>query len=183
MSQKNNIYYKTDKILDIFFEKPDREFHFREITRLVGVSTTAVKARLKDLEKIGVITSKRKGNMIFFRARQTEIFKEAKRLFNIRKIRESKLTDYITKEMRQPEAIILFGSSSRGEDSEKSDIDIFVLSSVKNIDVLAFEKKLGRKINIISMTKKEFEEAKKKSPEFVNNVINGTRLEGYLKVL
>ncbi len=183
MLQINDIFYKKDKILDLFFEKPGSEFHLRQIARLAGVSTTAAKSKLKELEKIGMILSEKKVNMLTYRARMTEEYKEAKKLYNIRRIRECHLTDYITKEMKHPEAIILFGSAARGENSEKSDIDIFVLADTKKeIDLENFEKKIGKKVNIISMTRKEFEETKKKSPEFVNNIINGIRLEGYIRV-
>ncbi|MBI4171111.1 MAG: nucleotidyltransferase domain-containing protein [Candidatus Aenigmarchaeota archaeon] len=165
-------------------QKSGHEFHLREVARLSGLSTTAAKARLKQLEKHEIITSEKKKNLIIFKTRDTEEYREAKKLYNIQIIKNSGLLKYIGNRFRHPEAVVLFGSVARGEDTEKSDVDIFVLSSVKNEpDFSDFERKIGKKISVIVMTPKEFGEAKKKSPEFVNNTVNGIILEGYLKVL
>ena len=45
--------------------------------------------------------------------------------FSLNKIKEIGLLDYIYDKC-MPDAIILFGSASKGEDTEESDIDIFV---------------------------------------------------------
>lgn len=39
----------------------------------------------------------------------------------------ARLLDFLERELRYPEVIILFGSAARGEDIERSDIDLFVL--------------------------------------------------------
>ncbi len=175
---------KKDKILELFMRNPSGEFHLREIARLSGLSTTAAKARLKQFEKHEIIGSEKKKNLMIFRTRDTEEYREAKKLYNMQVIKSSGLLSYIDNKFRHPEAVVLFGSAARGEDTEKSDFDIFVLSEIKKeTDLPDFEKKIGKKINVIAMTPKEFGEAKNKSPEFVNNVINGIILEGYLKVL
>ena len=72
-----------------------------------------------------------------------------------------------------PNSIVLFGSFSRGEDLEESDIDLFIESEIKVIDLKKFEKKLKRKINLnfnsnINNLKKPF----------LNNLINGIVLYG-----
>lgn len=74
-----------------------------------------------------------------------------------------------------PDAIFLFGSASRGEDKENSDIDIYVKLKSSGINTESFEKQLRRKINIL------FEENfKELSPELKNNIVNGIKLKGYL---
>ena len=45
-----------------------------------------------------------------------------------------------------PDAIILFGSSSKGEDIKESDIDLYLQSEEKKISPDKFEKKLKRRI-------------------------------------
>ena len=42
----------------------------------------------------------------------------------------------------------LFGSYSRGEDVEESDIDLFVEAKERNLDIRRFEKALGRKMQL-----------------------------------
>ena len=76
-----------------------------------------------------------------------------------------------------PNVIILFGSASKGEDIEESDIDLFVQAKEKKIDIRKYEKLFNRKISLF------FEEDfSKLNKELKNNVINGIILRGYLKV-
>ena len=92
------------------------------------------------------------------------------------RMNDSGLLDYIY-DLCVPNAIILFGSASRGEDTEKSDIDLFVESKEKKIEVSRYEKTFKRKINLY------FESNFNKLPEELkNNILNGQILRGYLKV-
>ena len=76
-----------------------------------------------------------------------------------------------------PDTIVLFGSASKGEDIQTSDVDIYVQSSEKKINLETYEKHLNRKINLF------FEENfLKLSKELKNNIINGIKLSGYLKI-
>ena len=75
-----------------------------------------------------------------------------------------------------PKSIVLFGSYQKGEDSENSDIDLFVECDKEELDVKIFEKKLGRKIEL--HFKKDFTLYPK---ELKNNIINGIVLSGFLE--
>src|SRR3989338_8671485 len=75
-----------------------------------------------------------------------------------------------------PESIILFGSAARGEDTELSDIDIYVAAKKSAIKADKYEKILQRKVNVL------FEEHfKSLSRELRNNLLNGVILYGYVK--
>lgn len=76
-----------------------------------------------------------------------------------------------------PDAIVLFGSFSRGEDVKESDIDLFMVAKEKQLDIAKFEKYLDKQINIIWE-----ENFNRLSKELRNNIINGIVLHGYLKV-
>ena len=73
--------------------------------------------------------------------------------------------------------IVLFGSYTKGIRNKNSDIDIFVQDEEKKINLTNFERKLKHDINII------FEDdINKLSNELFNNIINGIKLYGYLKL-
>jgi predicted nucleotidyltransferase len=76
-----------------------------------------------------------------------------------------------------PDAIILFGSASKGEDIKGSDIDLYVQCNEKKLELSKYEKKLNRKINLFF--EKNFD---KLSSELKQNIINGDKLKGFLKV-
>lgn len=73
---------------------------------------------------------------------------------------------------------MLFGSAARGEDVEKSDIDILVVSEEREINVEEFEEEFNREINLQFMTEEEI----KANKEFANNLANGIVLDGYLVI-
>mgnify|MGYP001576023803 CR=1 FL=1 len=73
-----------------------------------------------------------------------------------------------------PISIILFGSYSKGEDIETSDIDILIISKAKKeLKFLEIEKKLKRKINIMIV-----EDLKKLDSLIVDKIYNGIILYG-----
>jgi predicted nucleotidyltransferase len=73
---------------------------------------------------------------------------QLKRTDNLKQIYESGLADFLYNEF--PGAtIVLFGSYSHGDDTDKSDIDIAVIGrKEKHIDLTRFGKQLERTINI-----------------------------------
>ena len=173
-----------DKILEPFLKNIRKEFHVRELARIMKKSPTNISKYLKKYEKKGIIKSERKLNHLFFRANTQNIeFKHLKLFYNVKIIYDSGLIDFLIKEFNHPEAIILFGSFARAEDIESSDIDICMISPNKEDSELdKFEKKLKHKIQLFVLSRKDIERMKEKNKELLNNILNGINLEGYLEV-
>ncbi len=169
--------YTTDRVLGLFFRSPTRRFHLREICRLIGMGMPSVKLHVSRLEEQGFIR-KEKGEIYpYYRADINDKFKLYKRNSMLVNIQESGLMEFLEEEF-VPSAVVLFGSASRGEDTENSDIDLLVIAKEKDVNLKKYESALGRKINMI------FEDSSKGMPkELLNNVINGIVLYGYLKVI
>src|SRR3989344_2555725 len=176
MSHKNNI-------LAQLLEKPTTRFQLRELARLTKLSTTAVKYAIKNLLKENIIKTEKEKKYLFYKANwDAQEYKWTKKFYNIQKILESGLLNYLDQELNYPEAIVLFGSAAKGEDAERSDIDLFVFSAnKKELDLKMFERKLGKPIILQLFNKTELEIAKKKNKELINNIINGIMLKGYLE--
>jgi predicted nucleotidyltransferase len=173
MIQKSSI----EKILQEFFDFPTKKFQMREISRRVKLAQPSVIKYLKLLIKENLVL-KEKGNIYpAFRAnRENELFKLYKKIDTIKRINESGLLENLY-ESTLPGVIILFGSSSKGEDIEESDIDIFVLSKEKKISLEKYEKILNRKISLFF--ENDFLRLNK---ELKNNILNGIILKGYFGV-
>ncbi|MBI2660528.1 nucleotidyltransferase domain-containing protein [Candidatus Woesearchaeota archaeon] len=96
-----------------------------------------------------------------------------KRLHNLELIYDSSLISHLSESYNHPKAIILFGSFSRGDDIEKSDIDIAVITSKRlNLDLSRYEKMLKRAVSVHEVS------LDKISGEFKANLLNGIVLEG-----
>ncbi len=172
------------RITNALFEKPAKEFHIRLLARETGLNPNTIINITKRLEKEGLleIRKDRERNLVIIKANtQNKLFKLRKKAHNLEKIYASGLVDYLENELAYP-TIILFGSYAKAENHEKSDIDIFIISTEKKtLDLAKYERSLGAEIQMFIHTKKEFEKLKTTSPELLNNVINGTVLSGFIK--
>ncbi len=178
MLKKDNL----DRVLEIFFNNPLPEgigFQLREISRKINLAPKSVKLYLEELEKAELIIKKEHRihkYPVYYANRDNNYFKFLKRLNIIRRIKESGLLDYLN-EKCMPDVIILFGSASMGEDVKGSDIDLYLQCEQKKLDLSKYEKELKRKINIFF--EKNFD---KLSEELKQNIINGDKLKGYLRI-
>lgn len=174
MITKNNIL----KVMDLFFQYPEKKFHLRELERLIGLSMPGVRKIVTKLEKESILKSKKEKIVKNFYASRNEKFVQLKRAYNLYSISGSGLLDFLKIQYEEPEAIVLFGSYSKGEDISRSDIDIAIITSKhKELNIVLFEKKLKRKIKLYEI---KVEKAEK---EFLNTLANGIVLYGYLRVV
>ncbi|MEM2131528.1 MAG: nucleotidyltransferase domain-containing protein [Candidatus Woesearchaeota archaeon] len=178
LQKKSNILFKetTYKIAKLIFNYPNKVFHIRLLEKETKLSTTAVISAIKELKDILIIektniTTNIKANL------DSEDYRFYKRILNLNEIKD--LIEYLIDSFGTPETIVLFGSYSRGEDIEKSDIDLLIISKNKpKINLSKFEKDLNRKISLYV-----FENLNNSSNEFKNSISNGIVLYGYLRLL
>lgn len=169
--------YNKYKIAKLFFEQPIKQFQLREVSRLSKIAPPSAKRYLEELQKQGLIKEE-SGNIYraYKACRDADIFKEWKQMSMLIELRVSGIIEMIHNSC-SPDAIILFGSAARGEDIEKSDIDLAIISEEKDLKFEKYESKLHRKISLHF-----FPQFNKVSKELKNNVLNGIILSGYLKV-
>lgn len=169
----------TFKILELFFNSPEKSFHIRQISRLTALSAPAVSSMVRSLKKENILrTKKEKGVLSVYAERERPEFLSLKRFYNLYKLYRSGLVEFMMDKYNEPEAIVLFGSFSDGTDISSSDIDIAILTK-RNLqpDLRKFEKNLKRKIALHEI------KIDKCTKEFINNLANGIVLHGYLKVV
>jgi len=177
MEQKSIFKSSVWKVFEIFIDEPRKVHYIKEISKKINLAPTSVKKYIENLQKNDMII-KTKGNIFngYIANRDYNEFLFYKRIFNLIKIKESKLVDYLIT-LLYPTAIILYGSYVRGEDIEESDIDLLIISKVKKrFEIESFEKILHRKIHIIID-----ENLKNLNKNLRQEIINGYVLYGYLK--
>ncbi|MBS3124961.1 nucleotidyltransferase domain-containing protein [Candidatus Woesearchaeota archaeon] len=173
MLQNNNEY----RVLRLFFEQPTEEFQLRQISRLAQIAPPSTKKYLKELEKEGLINkSKKKPYPTYSANRDAQLFRNLKKWFLVIELTTNGFVEHIV-DCCGPDAIILFGSASRGEDIENSDIDLAIISVETELNVNKYEKALRRKISPLFISN-----FGKLGNELKNNIVNGIILHGYLKV-
>ena len=167
------------RIKEYFMLYPTKKLRVRQIERELNLPLPSIIRYTKELEQEGIIKNEQITNIKAYSAdRSSKYFILEKKLFNIKSIYDSGLIDYLIKNYDNPN-IILFGSYSKGEDIEKSDIDIYI-ETTKKVERISenLEKELKRKIQIFRY--KNINEIENK--ELANNIINGIKLNGFLEI-
>ncbi len=168
-----------ERIKKYFFLHPTERLRVRQVERAVKAPLPSVIRYLKDLCKENTVTRSIIAGVTFYSANRTaQEFLSQKRLFNVEQLFSSGLLDYLRDEYYHP-TIVVFGSYARGEDIEKSDIDLYIETpSQKRIALEKFERRLERKIQLF-----QYESLHKiENKELANNIINGIVLHGFLEV-
>jgi len=167
--------YSLWKTLTVFFIEPTKEHYLMDISRKINLAHTSVKKNLTELVKLGLVKESinKQGTRNFpvYKADMNH-YKTYKKIHNQLSVEE--LIEYLNDSLF-PKAIVLFGSYQKGEDTENSDIDIFVQCKKTDIELKRFEKKLYRKIQL------HFNQEFSFSKEVKNNIINGIVLKGFLE--
>lgn len=158
-----------------FFEDCYREIAVREYARETKMSAPTASKLLKNFEKEGLLKAREERRHLLFKTnRESTIMKDLSRIYWKEKF--AKLIEHLNKKFYSP-TMILFGSLAKLEVTKNSDIDIVLLTKIKKeINLKDFEKKLGRKIQLLN-----YEEIDKINKDFRLNILNGYILKGSIK--
>jgi len=164
-----------ERVLEIFYEFPEKAFTVRELASLSGVARATVHKVLVDLKKEGMVD--KDGRAVWSR-----LFLTRKVNYFVEKIVASGLVDFLVEEF-VASAVVLFGSIGKGDSVKESDVDIFVEAGdmngfgEKGLDLKKFEKKIGHKVQLFVKS-----DVKEYHDNLYNNIVNGVRLYGGLKL-
>ena len=173
--RRNNI---KQAIEEHFFINPTVKLRVREIERTLKLPLPSVIRYCKELEKEGILTTEKTGKVTFYTASRSENYFLEKKLYNIKMVYHSGLIEYLKIELSNP-AIVLFGSYAKGEDTENSDIDIYIEThSKKQVSLEKFKKLVHREIQVFQH--KNLKEVS--NPHLANNIINGITVNKYIEV-
>jgi len=162
------------KIFSLLCLRAGERLSQREISKILGVSPTAIANSLEKLKEINLVKVEKTKTINFVSFNRDEKKSlELKRVENIRNIYMSGLMDYLEPQLAGA-TIILFGSYSLGEDTVNSDVDVAVIGrKEKALDTGQFEKILNRNINV-----NFYESWGKIHRHLKNNLLNGIVFAG-----
>jgi predicted nucleotidyltransferase len=166
------------EVASVFFNNPEKNFELMEISKEINLAHTSVKRHLETLLELKIVLKKpvafgRKSNFCYYGNKNEPIFTHYKKIYNLDTLYHSKVIEKIVSKC-QPNSIVLFGSFQKGEDTIKSDIDLFVESQEMEISL----KKVSNR-NIELHFKNNFKDFPK---ELRSNIANGIILHGFLEV-
>lgn len=160
------------RILSFLAQNFGQSFFDKEVAQKAKISRGATNKALRGLANSELVMKEKRGRMNFYQVNShNPVLKGFKILENVI------LLFPLVKELgKTSEKIILFGSSSRGENYKDSDIDIFVLTHDKEeVKGIIKKSKLGLLQPIIK-TPAEFVAMEKKDNVFYQEIIMGVTL-------
>ncbi len=164
---------KEEKILETLCIFPSREFTVSGLARETDLSKSFVSTKITELAERGLINVDSRGNqkvLSFDRGNESAL--KLKQLINLDKVYSSSIIDDLVELYSYPDAIVLFGSFSTGEDTESSDIDIAVITS----ETHDYENRLMNRPVSVTEFKNEIPE------NMLESLANGITVYGHLEV-
>ncbi len=168
------------KILGWLFTHPDESFFVRQIALILKEDPTNVSREMAKLEELGILRSKRNGNLKHFQTNQEcPFFEELKGLV----LKTSGVAGRIRASLDKLAGIeyaFIYGSYAKGEEKADSDVDLLIIGDV-DMDRLdsnlgKLEKMLGREINYVLYSMEEFKSKKKAKDGFLMDVLSGKKI-------
>ena len=160
----------SQKILEFLIQAPGEEYLSREIQIAVKISKAGTNFALNDLVSAGFARRKKRGKMYLYAVNYGHpIIKQLKILKVIM------FLDPLLKKIRnKSQKIILYGSSSRGENTKDSDIDLFVVTnSLQEVEKIVRNSSKGKIIQLIVRTPLKYIEMEKTDPIFYAEIERG----------
>lgn len=169
------------EVLALLLLRPDDSLHVREISRLTGVPAGSLHRELRVLTDAGLLVREPAGNQVRYRADRTcPIFPELAAIFRKTAGLADQLREALAPLAERVEAAFVFGSVAQGTETAGSDVDVFVIGDAGFAEIVAaltpLRDRLGRELNPVVMTRKEFTAQRKKRERFVERVMSEAKL-------
>jgi predicted nucleotidyltransferase len=172
-------------LLEHFLNNPNRESYIREIARSLDMSPRSVQVYCDLYEKDSIFLSEHKARVREIRLNnELPLVKGLKRAYFLVRLNESAALKAVVEKNPGMISLAIYGSYAAGENDERSDIDIFVVSDrkVDRTPFLKLEKELAVTIQLTEMNLAKWISLKKKRDRFADSVltncivIHGVRL-------
>jgi hypothetical protein len=162
MYEKLNISENDLRVLSLFSKGFDREYHVREIQRILSMGLGTIQSTLKLLEKKTVLKSRVIGRSRVYAVNKTEIsrfyFVMAETYKTILFVRKNILIKEVIEAITPHTGGIglIFGSYAKGLEKETSDLDVFIAGKYEKNKIDIIGRRYGLDISVKNYPLKTF---------------------------
>ncbi len=167
------------EVMKLFLFNPENRYYQRRVSVLTGQPIQAVQRELKKLEDYGLLTKAAEGNRNYYKIdKKCPVYGELRVIF----LKTAGIAGYLKNKIsaKNIQAAFIFGSYAKGEENVSSDIDLFVVGSVKprqlSTAISGAKKELGREINYVVMSRGEFARKAGEKDHFLKTVLRGKKI-------
>ncbi len=172
-----------NKALNWFFSFPNKEIGLNDLSEALKISKTTAKRVVLKLMNEGFLKREILGKIWRIYNNQGHPFNYTRKIcYNLAHVYESGIMNAIYDIIPNPKAVILFGSYRKGDDNEKSDIDIAVeivgneevkIVELGSVDEFGYRKNVPVNLHIFTRNKVDL--------NLFSNIANGIVIEGFLE--
>ena len=172
------------KVLYWFFSYPNEKFGLNELSAELKISKTTAKSVVTKLVNEGFLNKEEIGKIWRISCNPNSEYNTSRKIsYNLSMVMESNILREIHKIIKNPRAVILFGSYRKADDTENSDIDIAVeILDNENLRIIelgefpkfGYRKNVKVNLHVFSRNKIDL--------NLFSNIANGIVLEGFLEV-
>lgn len=168
------------RLLSIFATNPREEFLASQLILRSGLSETSVRYELPRLVHLGLVRERKVGQEKLYRANDTHpLFPEIKQMV----YKTAGLGEALRQAIGEISGVIaafIYGSVAKGTENPQSDIDLFILGSPKRSPLSSAlrraEERIGREINLTSMTPAEWRERRAANETFTGELLRSPKI-------
>ncbi len=166
----------TQKVLNYFFLNKNQKRYVNELARILDVDPKNLDRKLKEFEEIGLFISEYKGKERYYSLNHSfPLISEYEQIFKKTYGIEEQLKNILRK-IKNINSVYIYGSFVNNSFSASSDIDLLIIGNHSSLTaqkaVLPLQKSIGREINIIDLTPKEFQQREINKNDLITEIFN-----------
>lgn len=147
-------------LLSKLMMNPDRSFHIRELSKQLGIPYSMLYKEEKNLVALGIVNEEKRGKITLLSVNKKLPYLAELKGLMIKTAGIGDLTRSALSKLRGEQYALIYGSFASGEHAESSDVDVLIVGKVDEESVLKavsqVEGKIGREINYILWSEREF---------------------------
>ncbi len=168
------------KILGWFFMHTDEKFFVRQLSNILNEDSTNLSRELTSLEKAGILSSSKEGNLKYFRVNPMCPFLDELKGLVMKTVGVVGSLKSVLEELPDIKYAFVYGSYARGQENSDSDVDVVVIGNT-DLNVLdramdEIEKRVGRPVNYAIYDYGEFSSKKKAKDGFITDVLRDRKI-------
>lgn len=167
------------RVLGLFVKNPYERYYLREAARTLRISPMTVKRALDMLVGDGLLVREEFKARLLYKANMESVaFLHMKAAYNLAWLEGKCIVDYLKERLPGMSSLVLYGSFAKGENDEKSDIDLLAIAPQKNKET-GLSQHLGRETSLTIFLPSEWaEQAKKNRAFYIDVITEGIVLSG-----
>lgn len=165
-------------ILSKLVMNANSSMYIRQLSKEIGLTFSVVYKEIENLKDLGLVTEERKGKLRLFTINKNSVIYDELRKLLLKTTALGQQLKSSLPELKKAKYALIYGSIARGEELKTSDVDLLVIGDIAEENLIAgirkVEEKIGREINYILWSEREFERRAKAKHHLLTEIADNS---------